>query len=85
MSFEQRPNTGALFKADKEGNERRPDYSGSLNVNGQDYFIDAWLRKSKAGTTFMSLSVKPKMARHQGGAKNPAPRTKDELNDEIPW
>lgn len=53
-------NQGALFKADKQGNERRPDYRGPLNVNGTDYWISAWLKSSKAGQKYMSLSVQPK-------------------------
>lgn len=88
MSFEQRPNTGALFKADKQGNDNRPDYSGTLKVDDREFFIDAWLKKSKAGSTYMSLSIKPKMARHQGGEKNPPARTVNsdaDLNNDIPW
>lgn len=80
-------NRGALFKAEKEGNESRPDYSGNLNVDGKEFFLDAWIKTSKAGQKYMSLSVKPKMARHQGGTKNP-PAQKDESfqdDDLIPW
>ena len=32
-------NSGALFKNDDKSNERHPDYKGSLNVNGVDYWI----------------------------------------------
>jgi uncharacterized protein (DUF736 family) len=56
-------NSGALFKNDKGGNEQRPDYKGTLNVNGQEYWISAWLKSSKAGQKYMSLSVQPKEAR----------------------
>lgn len=78
-------NRGALFKAEKQGNDRRPDYSGTLNVEGKEFFLDAWLKKSKAGQTFMSLSVKPKMARHQGGAPNPPAQTRRDDDADIPW
>lgn len=87
MAFDN-TNRGALFKADKQGNDRRPDYSGNINVDGKELFIDAWLKKSKAGQTYMSLSVKPKRAREQGGTKNPPARTTNtdaDLNDDIPW
>lgn len=56
-------NSGALFKNDKDGKESRPDYKGTLNVNGTDYWISAWLKSSKAGSKYMSLSIQPKEAR----------------------
>lgn len=55
-------NSGALFK-NKDKDEAHPnwaDYQGSINVDGTDYWINAWLKKSKKGENYMSLSVKPK-------------------------
>ena len=52
-------NSGALFKAEKKS-DNHPDYTGSLNVGGKDYFISSWLKTSKSGTKFMSLSVTEK-------------------------
>ena len=60
MAFEQKPNTGALFKNDKEGNESRPDYKGNINFKGTDCWLSAWLKKDKNGKIYMSLSVQPK-------------------------
>lgn len=51
--------SGALFKNDKKGNENWPDYRGKLNVGGDDYWISAWLKTSKKGQKYMSLSVQP--------------------------
>lgn len=65
-------NSGALFKNDKQGNEKRPDYTGSINVNGQDFWLSAWVKKSQAGKSFMSLAVKEKEAQQQpAGATHP--------------
>lgn len=56
-------NRGALFINDKkEPGDKKPDRTGSLNVDGVEYFIDGWIRKSQAGATFLSLSVKRKQA-----------------------
>jgi hypothetical protein len=52
-------NRGALFKNRKD-NPNWPDYKGSLNVAGIDYWLSAWIKKDKNGATYMSLSVKPK-------------------------
>lgn len=57
------PNSGALFKADpakKAENPKRPDYEGSAEIDGVQYWISAWLKEGKAGMKFMSLSFKPK-------------------------
>lgn len=54
-------NRGALFKnKKKEDGDKRPNYTGSLNVGGTDYWISAWLETSKAGERFMSLAVQTK-------------------------
>lgn len=52
---------GVLFKNKrKEEGDKKPEYTGSLNVDGVDYFLDAWLKTSQAGEKFMSVSVKRK-------------------------
>lgn len=85
-----RTNSGALFKNDKQGNESRPDYKGTLNVNGQDFWISAWLKSSKAGNKYMSLSVQPKEGRgerKQSDAKPGGGETNGEpaFDDDIPF
>lgn len=78
-------NRGALFKNEDKQQDNHADYNGSINVNGQEYWPNAWLKTSKAGKKFMSLSVKPKMAReHQGAPKNPPVPKRDDFDDELP-
>lgn len=52
-------NRGALFKNDKRTSERSPEYNGSINVNGVDYWISGWIKEGQKGK-FFSLSVQPK-------------------------
>ena len=52
---------GVLFKNDKKGNERRPDYRGSCVINNVDMNISAWIKTSKkTGDKFMSLKFEAK-------------------------
>ena len=53
-------NKGVLFNNDKQGNEKRPDYTGSINVDGKEFKLSAWIKDGKSGNKFMSLSVQPK-------------------------
>ena len=74
MSDYDDTNRGALFKNDKEGNEKRPDYTGTINIDGTDKRLAAWLRKSKKGVPYLSLSVsdpQPK-GEYQGGGQQSA-------------
>lgn len=55
----QRLNSGVLFKNDDvEGN--RPAWGGSINVDGVQYFIDAWVKHGTNDRKFLSLAVKRK-------------------------
>ena len=81
-------NRGAMFKNDKEGNEKRPDYTGSLNVEGTEYKLSAWIREAKSGSKFMSIACDKKEAKP---AAKPAPRRNSDVSgfdpdtDEIPF
>jgi hypothetical protein len=84
-------NRGALFKNDKTGgNPNWPDYRGSVNVDGTDFWLDAWLKKSKEGKTYMSLSIKPKKDNGQRTTRDdkpaaPATAAAGDFDDDIPF
>lgn len=87
MSNYDNTNSGALFKNDKEGNENRPDYKGKINVRGEDFYLSAWLKKSKAGTNYMSLSVS-EITDSKGQAKpqsQPAQQEQPQGGDDDPF
>lgn len=60
MSDYDDTNRGALFKNERKEKETHSDYNGTLNVNGEEFYLNAWLKESKAGKKFFSLSVKAK-------------------------
>lgn len=53
-------NSGSLFRNEKKASEKHPDYSGSIMINGVDYWLSGWVKESKTGKKFFYLSVKPK-------------------------
>lgn len=61
MSFQYQPGSGSLFTNDKEGNDKRPDYRGDINIDGKNYRIAGWIKEGKKGA-FISLKVDDKAA-----------------------
>lgn len=60
MAYETKPNTGSLFKNNyKESGDKRPDYTGTCVISGEEFRISAWINTSKNGTKYMSLSFQP--------------------------
>lgn len=78
-------NRGSLFRNEKKTEEKHPDMSGSINIEGVDYWISSWTKTSKAGTKFMSLSVRPKQEQAKPVAKPSAKPAKPDFDDDIPW
>lgn len=75
-------NRGVLFKNEDKQSDKHADYRGNINIDGKEFWLDAWIKTSKAGKKFMSLSVKPKMAReHQAGSRNPP----DQFDEREPF
>jgi hypothetical protein len=63
-------NRGALFKNAEKQDPKHADYNGNINVDGVEYWLNAWIRESKNGTKYLSVSVKAK--RERGVAKSSA-------------
>lgn len=47
----------SIFKNDKKGNEKAPDYRGTTTLNNQEYKVALWIRTSASGTKYMSGTV----------------------------
>lgn len=82
-------NRGALFKNEDKQSDKHADYSGQINVNGQEFWLDAWINTSKAGKKYMSLSCKPKLQSDRaspptGGRNDPRP-SDEPFSDDIPF
>ena len=54
-------NRWTLNKNDRKEKDSHPDYKGSINVDGVDYWLDGWI-KDGANGKFISGSLKPKDA-----------------------
>lgn len=91
MSYDN-TNRGAIWKNDDKQDEKHPDFKGSLNVNGVDYWVSAWKRKEGAAAKAPALSfnIKPKEGTRPANERDKpagggAARIKDDMNDDIPF
>lgn len=77
-------NRGVLFRNDKKETESHPDRNGSINIEGTDYWLSGWLKKSKAGNQFLSLSAKRKDAPAREPGSNDDKRAAV-FDDDLPF
>jgi len=62
MAYEQRDNSGTLFKNDKRETDNHPHATGTALIGGVQYWVSAWTKEGAKGR-FQSLSFKPKEER----------------------
>lgn len=79
MAYEQRDNSGILFRNDKKTRETDRDYAGNATIAGVEYWISGWVKQGQNGK-FMTFSFKPK-----DEPKAAAPGARADFNDEIPF
>ena len=50
-------NRFVLFKQDKGDNANRPDYTGTVKVEGKEWRLAAWISESKNGLKYLGLFI----------------------------
>jgi hypothetical protein len=72
----ERYNSGAAWKVKDKRTEKHPSYTGTINVDGVLYFADVWVKETRLGDKFLSMSFK-KRDKQEGAEQKPV----DELDD----
>lgn len=80
-------NRGTLFKNNRKEKESHPDYNGKINVNGENYDLSAWLKESKSGMKFFSISVRPPYQKpaSEENAGHQAQKANGFIEDDLPF
>lgn len=82
-----------MFRNDKQGNEKAPDYKGDALFEGKKVQLAGWIREGKNGK-FMSIKIEaarqPRASdseRQQARAESRQQRAyrDGEMADDIPW
>ena len=74
-------NRFALFKNDRKEKDTHPDMTGTINVDGVEYYLNAWTKEGKKGK-FLSGSIKLK--EDKPAAPKSAP-VADPFGDDLPF
>jgi uncharacterized protein (DUF736 family) len=91
---------GVLFKNERKEKDTHPDYKGSAEVGGVEYWLSSWIKVGKGGAKFMSLSFtakeepkdtrtlaerkRPKDEVYRAGSPNDRSQFPDDLSD-VPF
>lgn len=90
MSEYSNENRGVLFRNHNKEKDTQPDYRGSINVDGKELWLSAWLKEAGPGSKnhgekFFSLSVQPKEDRDRRAGELKQAARPVEMDDEIPF
>lgn len=77
-------NKGVLFRDENRKNDRAPEYTGTINVRGDDFKLSAWIRESKNGKKFLSLALTAPMPSKKKEEPE-KPFEADMIDDELPF
>ena len=86
MAYEQKDNSGALFRNDRKESESHPDYKGDAKIGGASYWVSGWINEKKGdGAKYLKLSYKPKDAQPAAAPPPAKADADDPFGDEIPF
>jgi len=76
-------NKGTIVKNKRKKTSSHPEYSGSVNVDGKEFWLSAWVKTNgSTGEKFFSLALQPKDDQGEG-SQDTLPMSNDE--DDVPF
>jgi hypothetical protein len=85
-------NRGSIWKNKKKEKDTHPDFTGSINVEGVEYWVNAWRRKddAKPDAPALTFTVRPKEAKADHQNEKPKRQTggmsdglRPDMDDEL--
>lgn len=77
------PNSGILSKNQKRKSDKHPEYTGSAEIDGVEYWLGAWVNESDKGKYFkISFTRKEEQSQQQSASSQ---RRREPDDDEVPF
>ena len=83
MAKKSYPNSGILSRDKKRKSDKHPEFTGSAEVDGVEYWLSAWVNESEHGKYF-KISFKPKDGQKAAGEHSQVREPGDE-DDDTPF
>ena len=55
-------NSGALFRNEKRATDQHPEYTGKITIEGNEYYLSAWVNEMLNGQKYFAIKATPKAA-----------------------
>ena len=80
-------NSGMMARNERRTTDKHPEFSGSLNVEGTDFWLSAWVNEGKAGGKMEGKKYfSIKLTRKEGGSTTGRPASDSHIvSDDIPF
>jgi hypothetical protein len=100
MAYEERDNSGSLFRNDRATTDKHPTHKGKARIGGVEYWVSGWVKEAgqnakNPGQKFFSLAFEPCEKQEdipfgngsgQGQRAQDAPAAaQDDYQDDIPF
>ena len=89
MSEYDNTNRGSVWKNEKKEKATHADFTGSINVDGAEYWLNGWLREKgaspKAPSMKFTVRRKEAAALPAATASGHAQNLRADMDDEIPF
>lgn len=84
MPYEQKPNTGSLWRNENREADTHPTHKGDAVIDGKPYWMNAWVNETKGDPPkkYFRVSFKPK---DEPRTESPARATDEEMDGDIPF
>lgn len=80
MSYDN-TNKGSIWRNDRKQTDKHPDFNGTLNVEGVEYWVSAWKRKPgdnpKSPALRFAINPKEQQSNHQSQQQG--------FDDDVPF
>ena len=84
---------GFLIRVKNKRSDRHPDFEGSIPIEGKEYRLSGWIRVSKKGNKYLSLSARLDTSQDQDRPQTqvtspssaPKAEPQDEQLEELPF